>query len=152
MTPSIFAGLSGPNNVKACGDAHPATQPQRACLDFKIVLWLFVFVHVVNICVVPSNLPGWRWAGIKQLALVGSSSSLHSEACKALGGSDGVIHSRISDSGGRVRANASMQSFMGVHRICCCCARSRKHQYTITRGVAGMLTKSLIEITHAQKI
>ena len=45
------------------------------------------------------NLPGWRWAGIKQLALVGSSSSLHSEACKALGGSDGVVHSRISGSG-----------------------------------------------------
>ena len=42
------------------------------------------------------NLPGWRWAGIKQLALVGSSSSLHSEACKALGGSDGVVHSTIS--------------------------------------------------------
>ena len=54
------------------------------------------------------NLPGWRWAGIKQLALVGSSSSLHSEACKALGGSDGVIHSRISDSGGRVRANTNV--------------------------------------------
>ena len=107
MTPSIFAGLSGPNNVKGCGDARPATQLQRACLDFKIVLWLFVFVQVENICVVPSNLPGWRWAGIKQLALVGSSSSLHSEACKALGGSDGVIHSRISDSGGRVRANTN---------------------------------------------
>ena len=53
------------------------------------------------------NLPGWRWAGIKQLALVGSSSSLHSEACKALGGSDGVIHSRISDSGGCVRADTN---------------------------------------------
>ena len=56
------------------------------------------------------NLPGWRWAGIKQLALVGSSSSLHSEACKALGGSDGVIHSRISDSGVRVRANTNLYS------------------------------------------
>ncbi len=54
-----------------------------------------------------ANLPGWRWAGIKQLALVGSSSSLHSEACKALGGSDGVIHSRISDSGDCVRAGAN---------------------------------------------
>ena len=31
-----------------------------------------------------------------QLALIGSSSSLHSEACKALGGSDGVVHSTIS--------------------------------------------------------
>lgn len=33
---------------------------------------------------------------IQQLALSGSSSSLHSEACNALGASDGVIHSRIS--------------------------------------------------------
>ena len=53
------------------------------------------------------NLPGWCWARIKQLALIGSSSSLHSEACKALGGSDGVIHSRISDSGGCVRADTN---------------------------------------------
>ena len=41
------------------------------------------------------NLPGWCWAEIQQFALVGSSSSLHSEACNALGASDGVIHSRI---------------------------------------------------------
>ena len=107
MTPSIFAGLSGPNNVKSCGDAHPATQLQRTCLDVELVLSFVVFVYVESICVVPSNLPGWRWAGIKQLALVGSSSSLHSEACKALGGSDGVIHSRISDSGGCVRADTN---------------------------------------------
>ena len=33
---------------------------------------------------------------IRQLALVGSSSSLHSEACNALGASDGVTHSSIS--------------------------------------------------------
>ena len=43
------------------------------------------------------NLPGWRWARIKQLALVRSSSSRHSEACKALGGSSGAVHSEISD-------------------------------------------------------
>ena len=42
------------------------------------------------------NLPGWRWARIKQLALVGSSSSLHSEVCKALRGSFGVVYSKIS--------------------------------------------------------
>ena len=42
------------------------------------------------------NLPGWRWARIMQLALVGSSSSSHSEVCKALGGSSGVVHSTIS--------------------------------------------------------
>ena len=36
-----------------------------------------------------SNLPGWRWAGIKQLVLVGLSSSWHSEACNALGSLSG---------------------------------------------------------------
>ena len=43
-----------------------------------------------------ANLPGQRWAESQQLALIGLSSSLHSEACNALGVSDGVIHSRIS--------------------------------------------------------
>ena len=42
------------------------------------------------------NLPGECWAEIQQLALIGSSSSLHSEASNALGASDGVIHGRIS--------------------------------------------------------
>ena len=46
--------------------------------------------------VVLANLPGWCWAEIQQFALIGSSSSLHSEACNALGASDGVIHSSIS--------------------------------------------------------
>ena len=45
------------------------------------------------------NLPGWRWARIMQLALVGSSSSLHSEVCKALRGSSGVVYSKISGCG-----------------------------------------------------
>ena len=35
-------------------------------------------------------------AEIQQLALIGVSSSLHAEACNALGASDGVIHSSIS--------------------------------------------------------
>jgi hypothetical protein len=51
-----------------------------------------------------ADLWGWReltwlvqyWAEIQLLALIGSSSSLHSEACNALGSSDGVIHSSIS--------------------------------------------------------
>ena len=42
------------------------------------------------------NLPGWRWARIKQLALVGLSISRHSEVCNALGGPFGVAHSIIS--------------------------------------------------------
>ena len=32
---------------------------------------------------------------IQQIALIGSSSSLHSEACNAFGACDGVIHSRV---------------------------------------------------------
>ena len=56
------------------------------------------------------NLPGWCWAEILQLALVGSSSSLHSEACNALGASDGVIHSRISLVASSLRAAANKSS------------------------------------------
>ena len=55
------------------------------------------------------NLPGWCWAEIQQFALVGSSSSLHSEACNALGASDGVIHSRISQEAVSLRATANSQ-------------------------------------------
>ena len=53
------------------------------------------------------NLPGWRWAKIRKLAPVGSSSSLHTEACNALGASDGVIHSRISHEAACFRAAAN---------------------------------------------
>ena len=53
------------------------------------------------------NLPGWCWAEIQQFALVGSSSSLHSEACNALGASDGVIHSRISQEEVSLRATSN---------------------------------------------
>ena len=42
------------------------------------------------------NLPGFRWATLHSLAPVRLSSPLHSEACDALGASDGVIHSRMS--------------------------------------------------------
>ena len=54
------------------------------------------------------NLPGWCWAKIQQLALIGSSSSLHSEVCNALGASDGVIHSRISQEVVCLRATANI--------------------------------------------
>jgi len=53
------------------------------------------------------NLPGWCWAEIQQIALIGSSSSLHSEACNALGASDGVIHSSISSEAACLRATAN---------------------------------------------
>ena len=57
------------------------------------------------------NLPGWCWAEIQQFALVGSSSSLHSEACNALGASDGVIHSRISQEVVCLRATTNSRPF-----------------------------------------
>ncbi len=78
------------------------------------------------------NLPGWCWAEIQQFALVGSSSSLHSEACNALGASDGVIHSRISQEVVCLRAttnvcilNSSRCVFMCVCSLRChLCPRS----------------------------
>ena len=38
-----------------------------------------------------ANLPGWCWAQILQSALVGLSSSLHTEVCNAVRLSDGLI-------------------------------------------------------------
>ena len=54
-----------------------------------------------------ANLLGECWVKVQQLALVGSSSSLHYEACNALGASDGVIHSRISLEGVSLRASSN---------------------------------------------
>ena len=68
------------------------------------------------------NLPGWCWARIKQLALIGSSSSLHSEACKALGGSDGVVHSTISLAAICIRAvakDSAVTAARGDRRATC---------------------------------
>ena len=48
-----------------------------------------------------SNLPGWRWATIKQVALDRLSRSLHSDVCDSDGLRDAAIHSTISGSGGR---------------------------------------------------
>ena len=50
------------------------TQPFSCASAFESALWVSVRL----------NLPGWCWAEIRQFALVGSSSSLHSEACNAL--------------------------------------------------------------------
>ena len=65
-------------------------EPTKLALIFTSCIQAFIA------SVVCLNLPGWCWAEIQQFALVGSSSSLHSEACNASGASDGVIHSRIS--------------------------------------------------------
>ena len=42
------------------------------------------------------NLPGWRWATIKQVALDRLSRSLHSDVCDSDGCSTAVVHSTIS--------------------------------------------------------
>ena len=42
-----------------------------------------------------SSLPGWRWARVEQLVLVGLSSSWHSRVCNALGDSSRIVHSKI---------------------------------------------------------
>jgi hypothetical protein len=59
------------------------------------------------------NLPGWRWARIKQLALVGLSSSRHSEVCNALGCTSGVAHSIISVHG--ISRPRGCQQFILLH-------------------------------------
>jgi hypothetical protein len=66
------------------------------------------------------NLPGWRWARITQLALVGSSSSLHSEVCKALRGSFGVVYSEISEPGSRIRALPNNLHHLRRRRMVAC--------------------------------
>jgi hypothetical protein len=92
------------------------------------------------------NLPGWCWAEIQQFALVGSSSSLHSEACNALGASDGVIHSRISQEVVCLRATTNVCFSWGssnrrppVDSSCCFLAAS----LAVTFAEAGSLDWNL---------
>ena len=59
-----------------------------------------VAIHTDGHCC-PFNLPGWRWATIKQVALDRLSRSLHSDVCDSDGLRDAAIHSTISGSGGR---------------------------------------------------
>ena len=67
------------------------------------------------------NLPGWRWATIKQVALDRLSRSLHSDVCDSDGCNDVVVHSKISGRGGRrERAalnNTSIKIWVGVGDI-----------------------------------
>ena len=94
------------------------------------------------------NLPGWCWARIKQLALIGSSSSLHSEACKALGGSDGVVHSTISLAAICMRAVANgyllLLTSCIVYRKAWCSFASRQYD-----AVSPKIKKLKIEL-HAK--
>ena len=76
-----------------------------------------------DICTGLVNLPGWCWAEIQQFALVGSSSSLHSEACNALGASDGVIHSRISQEVDCFRASTNIRIDTQSIVLLLCCVR-----------------------------
>ena len=55
------------------------------------------------------NLPGWRWATIKQVALDRLSRSLHSDVCDSDGCNDVVVHSTISGREGR-REHATLNN------------------------------------------
>ena len=57
------------------------------------------------------NLPGWRWATIKQVALDRLSRSLHSDVCDSDGCCDAVLHSTISGRGSRRERAALNISF-----------------------------------------
>ena len=71
----------------------------RAEISSSLYLCAIRYIKTERCITLGHNLPGWRWARIKQLALVGLSSSWHSEVCNALGDSFGVAHSKISDCG-----------------------------------------------------
>ena len=60
------------------------------------------------------NLPGWRWATIKQVALDRLSRSLHSDVCDSDGLRDAAIHSTISGSGGR-RDRAASNNIQSIN-------------------------------------
>jgi len=66
------------------------------------------------------NLPGWRWATIKQVALDRLSRSLHSDVCDSDGCCDAVLHSTISGRGSRRERAAlnisSIQNAVRAHR------------------------------------
>ena len=92
----------------------------------------------------PLNLPGWCWARIKQLALIGSSSSLHSEACKALGGSDGVVHSTISPAAICIRAVAKQSAANHCFAQCWwACAHGQLSNGALLMRLAGECCGSL---------
>ena len=98
ITSIIWSGLQWPGQ----GLHWPA--PSFSCIDS------YVFIWSARKSTLRLNVPGWDWAEIQQLALLGSSSSLHSEACNALGASDGVIHSSISFEAVSLRASANNAS------------------------------------------
>ena len=78
----------------------PFSGERRACLR---LLWSV-------------NLPGWRWATIKQVALDRLSRSLHSDVCDSDGCCDAVLHSTISGRGSRRARAAPNISFKSISR------------------------------------
>jgi len=77
---------------------------------------------------------------MQQLALAGSSSSLHSEACNTLGASDGVIHIRISHEVVSLRATAAniacsvaLRGRAGLVRVCVL----QRHRQSITSSLGN---------------
>ena len=102
--------LSGERPGQYWGGGPPG-KPLGCCWLFDFLSFYFSSrfapVAVVRRChsclgaILLSNLPGWRWATIKQVALDRLSRSLHSDVCDSDGCSDAVVHSRISGCGNR---------------------------------------------------
>ena len=89
-----------------------------------------------------ANLPGWRWTRIKQLVLVGSSSSLHSEVCNALGGTSVLPTAKFLTSDTCVRAlstrlllNSKYATDSFVHNILDFMFSHRRDDVGTCRGV-----------------
>ena len=74
---------------------------------------------VLGMCVF--NLPGWRWATIKKVALDRLSRSLHSDVCDSDGCRDAVAHSRISGRGSR-RSRAAPNNAYNKDNVALCLA------------------------------
>ena len=106
-------------SVLGWGTAREALRVLLAfCFCFRFLICKIVFAPVAvarrfprnPLLVCLFNLPGWRWATIKQVALDRLSRSLHSDVCDSDGCNDVVVHSTISGREGR-RDRASLNHF-----------------------------------------
>ena len=88
------------------------------------------------------NLPGLRWATIKQVALDRLSRSLHSDVCDSDGCNDVVVHSTISGRGGRrerATLNKSSSKFLSFQFHYCMLRKKSFFQSVRARRVRPTL-------------
>ena len=90
----------------------------------------------------PANLPGWCWAQILQSALVGLSSSLHTEVCNAVRISDGVLHrtkSRETPSISAAVNATTIASGKAQPIIAQCASNAQAHHYSFHTHLATLM-------------